>query len=540
MNARDRNQGASRRGLTGDTPTRDTTPSGGATRPTPRGAKGRGKGGGESRPSARDRLSWRPDRRAIAIVLTVVVPLGLFVAALRVEPEVHVDPVFATPDAPTMPYVAHDGRPTSTWFCPGVPVSGRGLGGVVTVANPLDTPLSGHLTTFTDAAGVASVEHDFDVQPRSTVEIDVKELQSEGTYVSTMVELTGGGGFVEQTSLHRDGDVVTPCANSASHTWYFADNYTLGTSKEDIVISNPYPDDAILNISFASADGTREPNSLQGVPVKPYSVLIINQEQLAKDEAVYAVSLVASRGKVVAARAQAYADERRGFSLSLGAPGASTEWWFAGGWKDGTNFERFSLYNPSEDDIRVQPVFLGVQDDNFANATDIIDIPAGRVVSFSLADAPSLPTGRHGVSFTSMEGIPFVAEMAVTKREGTGSVTTVVLGVQQEFVNPGFYRWSMAVGPTAAVEEGLLVMNLSFNDATVTVYALGPGGEVPVPGLESVKLGAGEIAALSIPEDPGSLGRPLVVVADQPIIVQRLWTRNNDLAGRSASLAMPG
>ena len=66
------------------------------------------------------------------------------------------------------------------------------------------------------------------------------------------------------------------------------------------------------------------------------------------------------------------------------------------------------------------------------------------------------------------------------------------------------------------------------------------GGEVPVPGLESVKLGAGEIAALSIPEDPGSLGRPLVVVADQPIIVQRLWTRNNDLAGRSASLAMPG
>ena len=188
----------------------------------------------------------------------------------------------------------------------------------------------------------------------------------------------------------------------------------------------------------------------------------------------------------------------------------------------------------------MQPVFFGVQDPTFANAADIIDVPAGRVVSFSLTDMPSLPVGRHGVSFTSMEGVPMVVEMAVTKKEGTRTVTTVVLGVEQAFINPGYYRWSMAVGPEVATEEAILVMNLSYNDAIVSVSALGPGGEVPVPGLESVKVPAGSIVALSIPQDSGSLARPLVVVADQPIIVQRLLPRGTDLEGRSASLAMPG
>ncbi len=487
-----------------------------------------------------DRLRFHIDRRTIAILLAVVAPLCLFIAALRVTAQPHTDPVFAVPAAPSMPYVPHQGFANSTWFCGGVPTSGKGQGGTVTVANPLDTPLTGHIEVYTDESGVALKEQEFEVPARGTYVADLKSLQPKGTYVSAMVELGGGGGFVEQTAQHTDGDAVSPCANSTSSTWYFADNYTMGDSKEDIVVTNPFPDDAILNFTFANKDGTHSPNVLQGVPVLAHSVLIVNQETLLKDEAIYAVSVVASRGRVIAARAQDYAEERRGFSMSLGAPAASPEWWFAGGWKDAANFERFSIYNPTDQDTQVQPVFFGVQDPTFANAADIIDVPAGRVVSFSLTDMPSLPVGRHGVSFTSMEGVPMVVEMAVTKKEATRTVTTVVLGVEQAFINPGYYRWSMAVGPEVATEEAILVMNLSYNDAIVSVSALGPGGEVPVPGLESVKVPAGSIVALSIPQDSGSLARPLVVVADQPIIVQRLLPRGTDLEGRSASLAMPG
>lgn len=486
------------------------------------------------------RMRFVPDRRLVAIVVAVLAPAALFVAALRVTAEPHVTPVFATPGTPSMPYVPHTSFTNSTWFCGGVPIGGKGKGGIITVANPLDTPLTGHLEVYTDADGIGLVEREFEVQPRSTYVADIAELQPTGTYASAMVELGGGAGFVEQTARHADGDASGPCSNSTSDTWYFADNYTLGDSKEDIVITNPFPDDAILDFTFANSDGTRSPNALQGVPVAAHSILIVDQELLAKDEAIYAVAVHASRGRVVAVRAQNYAEERRGFSLSLGAPAPSTEWWFTGGWKDGTNFERFSIYNPGEEDTQVQPVFYGIDDPTFSNAANLIDVPAGRVVSFSLTDMPSLPNGRHGVSFTSMEGAPLVVEMAVTKKEAARTVTTVVLGVEQAFINPGFYRWSMAVGPEVATQEALLVMNLSYSDAVVVVNALGPGGEVPVPGLEAVTIPAGSIMALSIPADSGSLGKPLVVVADQPVIVERLLPRGGDLEGRSASIALPG
>ena len=59
----------------------------------------------------------------------------------------------------------------------------------------------------------------------------------------------------------------------------------------------------------------------------------------------------------------------------------------------------------------------------------------------------------------------------------------------------GFDRIERAVGAEVATEEALLVMNLSYNDAVVTVNALGPGGEVPVPGLEAVTVPAGSILA---------------------------------------------
>ena len=70
--------------------------------------------------------------------------------------------------------------------------------------------------------------------------------------------------------------------------------------------------------------------------------------------------------------------------------------------------------------------------------------------------------------------------------------------------------------------------------------ALGPGGETPIQGLEGVSIPAGGIITVSIPDDAGALDHPLVVLGDQPLLVQRLLPRNHNLEGRSASLAMPG
>ena len=88
---------------------------------------------------------------------------------------------------------------------------------------------------------------------------------------------------------------------------------------------------------------------------------------------MFAVSVIASRGRIVVGRAQQYLGERQGFTLSLGAPSAATGWWFADGENPtGTYFERYSIYNPSDRDAVVQPDFYGLTE-NTVGLVDEID-----------------------------------------------------------------------------------------------------------------------------------------------------------------------
>jgi hypothetical protein len=481
------------------------------------------------------------NRRLPAIVVVVLVPLvllGLYPAGVITKGPSPVTPTFAALGAPAMPFVPKAQFVNSSWFCGGVPNGSDGTGGSVTVANPTDAPLGGHLTVFTDAPKKAGVERDFQVPARGTYEVTLSTVQPVGNYLSALVEIAGGGGFVEQQALHPLGNAVSPCSNSTSTDWYFADNYTLNGSTEDLVITNPFPDDAILDFTFASNDGTRKPQSLQGFPVPGHSIAVVPEANLPKDEAVLAVTIHATRGRVVAARAQAYQGERVGYSLTLGAPSLSNEWTFADGESSAdVTFERYSIYNPTDADVTVTTDVWGIADPAFVGyRTDTI--AAGTVMSFTTKDFGTMPEGRHGMTFSTESGASIIVEQGITRVAGKSVATSVVLGAPQVF--QGYSRWSMAIGTTLAVGDVLLVMNLDSLDGTVTVKALGPGGEVPVPGLEKIALPKASVTAIAIPDVPAALGVPLIVESDQRIIVQRSLPRGGDLRGRSGSLALPG
>jgi len=479
--------------------------------------------------------------RLVAIGVAVVLPVALLGVAVMGDSPPSVQPSFANLGSPSMPFVPYQGFINSTWFCAGVPVGGDGLGGSVTVANPTDVPLTGQLTVFTDAADTLKVEQRFEVPARDTVNLDLEAVQPAGTYVAAMVEIAGGGGFVEQQADHPDGSAVSPCSNSTSSSWYFADNYTLNGSTEDIVITNPFPDDAIVDFRFGNPAGTTTSQRLLGVPIPGHSVLVVSQEFFLKDEAVLGMSVVASRGRIVAGRAQRYLGERQGFGMTLGSPSASLTWTFADGENDGTNFERYSIYNPSDEEAVIQPTFLGVNSETYVPPDPII-IPSGQVASLNIVDVEGLPAGRHGAVFESQNGTPVVVERAITRKTDDGFITSVVRGVDEFFASPltGYFRWSMAIGSELAVADVLVVLNVSGTDATVAVKALGPGGELDIPGLEAVPLAANSVVAIAIPDVAAALGVPLIVVGTQPIVVERLLPRGDGLRGRSGSLALPG
>ncbi|MDP9465584.1 MAG: DUF5719 family protein, partial [Actinomycetota bacterium] len=343
-----------------------------------------------------------------------------------------------------MPFVPQGEFVTSAWFCAGVPTGRAQLGGSAIVANPADVPLTGKITTFTDAAGVAAVAAPFEVPARDTMIFDLTQMQTQGTFLSAMVEIYGGGGFVEQRADSPSGSAVSPCSNSTSSTWYFADGYTLEGSREQLVITNPFPSDAIVSIEQATSTENRRPTILQGLGVKANSILVISQDLLAKRELVLAITVESTRGRVVVGRAQEYLTTvgRAGFTMTLGAPSLGDQYYFADGEVAPNVIERYSIYNASDIEAVVNVLFLGIDPASGFVNPDPITVPAGKVASL-IADDVGVPPGRHGAVFSTETSGSIIVERAITRQTDDTVATTVVMGSPPSFAST---RWSMAVG----------------------------------------------------------------------------------------------
>jgi hypothetical protein len=475
-------------------------------------------------------------RRLAATLLVVATIVGVVV--LQKSRPVQSSPAqFSHLGTATMPFVPKGDFVTSAWFCAGVPIGGPQLGGAAVVANPSEVALTGKITIFTDAPDVAAIDQPFEVPARGTLTFDLDQLQTQGTFVSAMVEIYGGGGFVEQRADSASGSAVSPCSNSTSSTWYFADGYTVEGSKEQLIITNPFPSDAIVSISEATSTESRKPAILQSLLVRANSVLVISQDLLAKRELVLAITVTSQRGRVVVGRAQEYLTSvgRAGFTMTLGAPSLGEQFYFADGEVAPNVIERYSIYNASENEAVVNVVFLGLDPNSGFINPEPLTIPAGKVVSL-IADDVGVPAGRHGAVFSTETSGSIIVERAITRQTGDTVATTVVMGSPSSFASN---RWSMAIGTDLAVPDVLVVLNATGSEGTVTVKTLGAGGEVPVPGMEAIDLPAGGVITIGV-SDPTALGHPLVVESTQRVFVERLLPRSPDLRGRSGSFALPG
>ena len=487
--------------------------------------------------------------RRAAVLVAMVIALVAFVVTDRNRPD-RTNPVFTVLGEPTMPFVPHGELLTASWFCPGVPSGGDRLGGAVVIANPSDLAVQGTITAFTDAAGVVAVSKRITVEPRATLDVDLATLQPTGTFLSALVELAGGRGFVEQRADHPAGSAVAPCANSTSSEWNFADGFTVAGSTEQLVITNPYPAPAIVNFRFATVNGPSEPGRLQGFVVEGRSVAVVDQSSLPRDETLLAARITASRGRVVVARAQNFTGGgRSGFTMSLGAPALSDQYYFVDGEVGEGITATYSIYNGSDQAVDVDAVFLGIPvDANASVQPDYLNLQPMRLEArqartFTVSkgadsDAKGLPDGKYSLVFSTFSAQSIVVERALTRPAGDGVATTVVLGAPGSFAAQ---RWSMAVGTSMAVPDVLRVLNATGLAGTVTVKSIGPGGETPIVGLTDLDLQPNGLLSVDFSNvDRAILGRPLVVEATQNILVERLLPRAEGLRGRSGSFPLNG
>jgi len=370
---------------------------------------------------------------------------------------------------------------------------------------------------------------DLTVGARSRAAFDVgAAITSE--YAGAVVELRGGAGVVEQRATIPISDnaaatSVAACTTTASRNWYLAEGYTADGSAQQIVLTNPFATAATVQIRFATQDGPREPTELQRTIVPPRSVRILDMAELAaRDEPLIGVAVDARQGQLLVSRVQTYAGaERRGFAVTLAAPAARDQWWFADGEVGEGIVERYSIYNPGDDDVEVTAALLGVQ------STDFVPI-----------DPIEVPSGRHAMVFgTQALDARVVIERVLTRTFDGLPTTSVVMGAPPRFED-GYVAttWTMGYGVTEPTEDALVVYNIDAQDAVVTVQAVAPEGIVNVPGLESVALPANGLITVDL-TDEVALDRQLIVRSTSRVFVERLLPRDAGALGRVGSWPLP-
>ncbi len=468
-------------------------------------------------------------RRVPALVGFVVIAVLLVIVARTPAPTIV--PIFAQVGPGWMPS-APDAADTRSrfWFCPGVPVDReRGVDGEILIGNrtaaPIDVVIE-WLGVDTDPGAPEALT----VAPFSTAVMSVG-AQYESQFVAAVIEADGPA-IIEQRIVHPAGLPVTTCSTQTSATWYLAEGYTVADSPNQLVLSNPFDDVAIVDIEFATFDGPRSLASYQGIPIAPRSVEVIDLATSGSGvqrEDLLAVSVEATRGELVVGRAQEFlGGGRRGYAMTLAAPAARDQWWFADGEKGPGISSLFSVFNPSDAAVEVDVIFLGIVE---VAEIEPLFIPAGEVAFVDPGQIETLPDGRYSVVFSTRAEPSIVVERVLTRTFDNLISTSVNMGAPPR---PDGYvpaRWHLVAVPSEPTPASMVVYNVDNIDGVFSLLSVGPNGPEIVPGWESRPLPAASLVVVDLPG-----GGEMIVESSTRIFVERSLP---GAGGRSSSWAVP-
>ena len=439
------------------------------------------------------------------------------------------------------PQAVGGSRISTSWFCPGA-AAGDGLDAAnVVLSNPGDVDYTASVSFLSgDLAEARTVV----VPARSQLDVDVLRGRTVGVIVP-VVEIIGSVGTVEQELIYAAGDVTSQCVSQTSDTWYFADGFTAEGSNQRVVLINPYPDTAVINMTYTTSAGRRAPSALQGIVLPAKTVKSISMADVgAANESRVAVEVVATTGQIVASRMQHYlGGGRLGYSTTVGVPSPLSEWWFTSGRTGSQVTEQLVVFNPSSRAAQVNVSFFGVgitngisvdQTSGAALPSQAVDIPAGGIVSINTDSIADLPKGDHAMVVSSLNTARLVVEHVLSQKTNTSAFTAIVNGIPAGLLSD---TWRIPAGLGKGARNAISILNTTSVDATFTVSAVGPGGVLDLPGFTDVALGAASLVSLDVPD--GVSDGEVVITASVPVAVQRRTTRGHGLIGFGIVGALP-
>jgi hypothetical protein len=511
----------------------------------------------------------RSSRITSLVLLAAAIAGGFAVQRSNVEPTG--DEGAALRAGVALPAARPEPSLTSTWYCAGGTASADGVADhVVVVANPTDQARAGVLTVLpglvapapapppgpadagaaptttpatdaptTTAPRPAPVVQDLAIPAQSRIEIRLGDV-APAPLAGAIVEVDGANIVVEHHVTGQLGRATAPCSTTASASWSFPWGVTERGARELLVFMNPFPDDATVDISFATDEGVRDTARFQGFVVPGRSVVGAYIDEDVTRKAQVSAQVEVRGGRLVVDRIQSFdgTDGRSGITLGLGVPTPAETWMFPTGETGPGLGEQIVVFNPSDSVAEVEvEARLDAPETNGTPEPFELTVPPGRYSTLDLgAEERVTPGVGHALFVRSLNGVAITAE-----RVNTAVAPAPRQGVAATSGSPfGAATWYFAAGgPTAERDEYIVILNESAaKPLTYSVTGLAAGQTVAIQDLQAQSIAPGGRAVIRLGDKISREDLPLVITADGPMVVERGLYRIGGL-GISQSIGVP-
>jgi hypothetical protein len=399
--------------------------------------------------------------------------------------------------------------------------------------NPGDAAVTGTLTVYGgglagDAAApdVEPVTQPLEVPPRGRVAVRLADVL-EAQFASALVELDGGEVVVEHVVRGADDLDAAPCATSPSPTWHVAAGATTRDARERLVLFNPFPDDAVVDITFTTAEGVREPEDYQGFVVPARRVVGVDVGAAVQRHPQVSLTVAARSGRLVVDRLQTFDGSAgpEGLALTPAAPEPAALWYFPDGRKVEGRTDVLTVYNPTDQPAEVDVEVV------LDPSSDPAVLPIVEPIALSIA-----PRRFAQVDLAAEERIPAELgfSLVVVNHSGRGVVAERQVRSADPEPRTGYAatlgspvtstRWLTAVGGTGEEEsEFIVVVNTSLDSiARVSVVSPAPTRMLVIDDLQDIEIQPGGRLRIDLGDHVSRETLPLIVTATQPVVVERI------------------
>lgn len=426
----------------------------------------------------------------------------LAVAALLVLAAIVVEATAAPVVAGTPEPVPQGPAEAGVWYCPAV--AGEGEEATLSVAAAGEEPSTVTVVRHTPDGPVA--DEPVEVGPRTQVQ---RELSGDEARQPVAVRWSGGP-VVATWRVDGERTAAAPCAPGPSTRWHVSGLDTAEGSRSTLHLFNPYTEDAVARVRFATPQGAVDLVLTDTILVPAGSSTPVDVNEFRPEEPDLGAVVQVETGRLVAA-GEVVHDPNAGTSGPTGrtlipaarAPG--TLWGVGFARVDDGSSSWLSVMNPGDREavVAVRPT------DPLPDGPLVgeVAVPPGGIVRIGLDEASA--AAEFAVAVESVNEVPVVVTRTTSLVTGDGRE-----GVATALAQAPATAWAVAGGGTEGRAGRLAVLNPGGRPVTVDVVTEGAPAAwsdivVPPNGRAVVELAdAGEDRAAV----------PVTVRADGPVV----------------------